>query len=88
MTFVRELAKGETVFTELDGFGPTAADYDIRVENRKTRAGVRITADRPIVKFVFWSAPVTVCPEPYIDASVAPGNETSWRISYQFYQLP
>ena len=58
------------------------------MENRKTRAGVRITADRPIVKFVFWSAPATVCPEPYIDASVAPGNETSWRITYQFYQLP
>ena len=88
LTFVRELAKGQNVFTELDGFGPTAADYDIRVENRKTRAGVRITADRPIVKFVFWSAPATVCPEPYIDANVAPGKETSWRITYQFYQLP
>ena len=62
------------MFTELDGFGTTAADYDIRVENRKTRAGVRITADRPIAKFVFWSAPITVCPEPYIDASVAPGQ--------------
>ena len=88
LTFARELVKGETVFTELDGFGPTAADYDIRVENRKTRAGVRITADRPIAKFVFWSAPITVCPEPYVDASVAPGEESSWRITYQFYQLP
>ena len=87
LTFVRELAKGQTVFAELDGFGPTAADYDIHVENRKTRAGVRITADQPISKFVFWSAPATVCPEPYIDASVAPGDESSWRITYQFYQL-
>lgn len=87
LTFVRELAKGETVFTELEGFGTTAADYDIRVENRKTRAGVRVTADRPIAKLVFWSAPITVCPEPYIDASVAPGDESSWRITYQFYEL-
>ena len=88
LTFVRALAKGETVFTEFEGFGTTAADYDIRVENRKTRAGVRVTADRPIAKFVFWSAPITVCPEPYIDASVEPGHESSWRITYQFYQLP
>ena len=88
LTFVRELTKGQSVFAELDGFGPTAADYDIRVENRRTRAGVRITADRPITKFVFWSAPATVCPEPYIDASVAPGEESSWRITYQFYQRP
>lgn len=87
LTFGRELTKGQSVFTELDGFGPSAADYDIRVENRKTRAGVRITSDRPIVKFVFWSVPSTVCPEPYIDASVAPGGESSWRITYQFYQL-
>ena len=88
LTFARELVKGETVFTELAGFSTTPADYDIRVENRKTRAGVRITADRPIAKFVFWSAPITVCPEPYVDASVAPGEESSWRITYQFYQLP
>ena len=86
LTFAASCREGQTVFTELDGFGPTAADYDIRVENRKTRAGVRITADRPIAKFVFWSAPATVCPEPYIDASVAPGDESSWRITYQFYQ--
>ena len=88
LTFVRALAKGETVLTEFEGFGTTAADYDIRVENRKTRSGVRVTADRPIAKFVFWSAPITVCPEPYVDASVAPGEESSWRITYQFYQLP
>lgn len=87
LTFVKPLEKGQNVFTELSGFGPTAADYDIRVENRKTRAGVRITADRPISKFVFWSAPITVCPEPYIDASVAPGAESSWRITYHFYEV-
>lgn len=88
LTFGRELTTGQSVFTELDGFGPTAADYDVRVENRKTRAGVRVTADRPISKFVFWSAPRTVCPEPYIDASVASGDEVAWRITYQFYTLP
>ena len=34
----------------------------------------------------FWSAHLTVCPEPYIDVSVEPGKESSWRITYQFYQ--
>lgn len=87
LTFGRELTKGQSVFTEFDGYGPSAADYDGRVENRKTRAGVHVTADRPVSKFIFWSAHRTVCPEPYIDASVAPGEESSWRITYQFYQL-
>ena len=29
---------------------PTASDYDFRIENRKTGAGVRITGDRPLVE--------------------------------------
>ena len=84
--FLRDLAKGQTVFTEVEGFGATATDYDFRIENRRTGAGVRITGDRPLAKLLFWSANLTVCPEPYIDASVEPGQESSWRITYQFYQ--
>jgi hypothetical protein len=84
--FLRDFVKGQTVFTEVGGFGATASDYDFRIENRKTGAGVRVTGDRPLLKVYFWSAPLTVCPEPYIDASVEPGKESSWRITYQFYQ--
>jgi hypothetical protein len=85
-TFLREFAKGQTVFTEVEGFGATAKDYDFRIENRKTGAGVRITGDRPLQKVYFWTAHLTTCPEPYIDVSVEPGKESSWRITYQFYQ--
>ncbi len=84
--FLREFAKGQTAFTEIEGFGATAKDYDFRIENRKTGAGVRITGDRPLQKVYFWSAHLTTCPEPYIDVSVEPGKESSWRITYQFYQ--
>lgn len=84
--FLREFAKGQTVFTEVEGFGATAKDYDFRIENRKTGAGVRITGDRPLQKVYFWTAHLTTCPEPYIDVSVEPGKESSWRITYQFYQ--
>jgi len=86
LVFTRELQTKETVFTELDGFGPTASDYGFEMENRATGAGVRVTGDRPLSKQIFWSALKTVCPEPYIDASVAPGRTTSWRITYAFYQ--
>ena len=65
---------------------PTAKDYDFRIENRKTGAGVRITGDRPLSKVLFWSARMTVCPEPYIDVSAAPGKESSWTITYEFYK--
>jgi hypothetical protein len=84
--FLKDFVKGQTVFTEVEGFGATAKDYDFRIENRKTGAGVRITGDRPLQKVYFWSAHLTTCPEPYIDVSVEPGNESTWRITYQFYQ--
>lgn len=86
--YQRELAKGESVYTELTGFGSTAVDYDFAIENRAARAGVRITGDRPLSKVVFWSIRTTTCPEPYIQLEVAPGQQTSWRYNYTFYTLP
>ena len=87
LRFTRALGARENVFTELGGFGPAATDYDVRLEQHETRAAVRIRGDRPMVKMVFWSAPRTVCPEPYIDASVDAGQETTWRITYDFYEV-
>jgi hypothetical protein len=87
LRFTRELGPRENVFSEFTGFGPAATDYDFRLEQTDTRAAVRIRGDRPIVKMVFWSAPRTVCPEPYIDASVDPGKESTWRITYEFYEV-
>jgi hypothetical protein len=87
VTFLKTFEKGQTVFTEVDGFGAKPSDYDFRIENRKSGAGVRITGDRPLTKVYFWSAWKTVCPEPYIDVSTAPGQASSWRITYQFYDV-
>ena len=72
----------------LEGYGATPNDYDIRVENRAARAGVRQTSDRPLSKLVFWSIRSTVCPEAYIDMRIEPGKEFSWRIAYDFYTIP
>jgi hypothetical protein len=88
LAYLKELPAGESVFTELQGFGSTAADYDIRIENRKAGAGVRITGDRPLKKVVFWSIRTTLCPEPYIDMRIEPGRVSEWTIRYDFYTLP
>jgi hypothetical protein len=85
--FLRELEKDERAMVPVAGFGDAPKDYDIRVENRKTGAGVRITADRPLVRMTFWSIRPTRCPEPFINVRVDPGSEFTWRISYEFYIL-
>jgi hypothetical protein len=84
IAFLQELQPGQSASTELTGFGATAADYDVLVEQRRSGARVRIRGDRPIVKLIFWSAVRTVCPEPYIDANAGPGESATWRIEYTF----
>ncbi len=86
--FVKELGKKDhPMIVNLSGFGATQDDYNIRVENTNTGAGVLITCDRPLSHAVFWSAIKTLSPEPYIDVNVKPGDSFSWTITYEFYTL-
>ena len=84
--FAKNLSRNEHLFyASIQGFGESAEDYDIKIENHKTGAAVRITCDQPLSKIVFWSAQKTICPEPYIHIKVNPGEKINWKISYQFY---
>lgn len=85
LRYLRELRPGESVYSELEGFGPTAADYDITIRNTAAGAGVRIRGDRPIARLVYWSIRTTTCPEPYVAIDVPPGRETRWRYTYTFF---
>ncbi|MDX2154011.1 MAG: hypothetical protein SFV54_24945 [Bryobacteraceae bacterium] len=87
LVYKRTLQPGESAFTQLTGFGATAKDFDIRIENTKVKAGVRIRGDRPIEKIVYWSIHTTLCPEPYIAIKAAPGETVKWRLRYDFYKL-
>lgn len=82
--FLRELNRGEQAYFP-DLGGGKLVPYKLNVENIKSGAGVNISGDRPISKFVFWSSATTVCPEPYIDLDIAPGKSFSWKIMYDYY---
>jgi hypothetical protein len=86
IVFLKDLtSKEQFSYASLQGFGTSAKDYDIKIENHKTGAAVRITSDQPISKLVFWCAPKTLCPEPYIQINIKPGDTFKWKIFYQFY---
>jgi hypothetical protein len=86
--YIRSIGNGEEAECyNLEGYGPGSEDYEIRIENRITGAGVRITCDQPFLKLAFWSCPTTLCPEPYIKIKADPGKEMSWTIRYEFYTL-
>jgi hypothetical protein len=86
LLFPKELKRSDTFYSEFTGYGKTASDYQLRVENRKTGAGVAISADRPLVNLGVWAVRTVVAPEPYIDINIPPGHDFSWKYRYRFYQ--
>jgi len=87
LVYLKTLAQGERVMTGIEGFGNSATDYDIRIENARTGAGVHITGDRPLSRMLVWSIPTVLSPEAYVTMSIPPGGQYTWTIRYNFYTL-
>ncbi len=85
---VKTLAGEDTIYTVISGFGADALDYDFRVESRELGVGVRMTADRPLAKVALWAIRAPHSIEPFIAMRVEPGAEFTWRLQYDYYQLP
>lgn len=89
INYLQDLKDNESVHIPiLMGFGNDVKDYDFRIENHKSGAGVRITGDKPIERMAFWCSSTTSCPEPYIHIKVDPGQEFKWNTFYEFYEIP
>jgi hypothetical protein len=69
----------------IQGYAADAKDYDIRIENKASGAGVRITSDRPLAAESLWSIRSVIAMEPDVDVSTAPGATTSWTYTYTYY---
>ena len=82
---LRPFTGKESVYAVLHGYSDQAGDYDIKLENHITGAGLRIRADRPLSRLVYWGNPRILCPEPYIHVKVQPGETFTWTIRYEFY---
>jgi hypothetical protein len=87
VSFSKTLRGEDRVSLALQGFSADPGDYDIRVENRKLGAGVRITSDRPLSRLALWAIRAPFSIEPFIDVNVEPGAEFTWRIQYEYYTL-
>jgi competence ComEA-like helix-hairpin-helix protein len=87
IVFLKTLAGQDRVTTAIQGFGDQASDYDIRVDNKKAGVGLRITADRPLRSEALWSIRAVLAVEPFIHVSAAPGQESTWTMTYDYYAL-
>jgi len=80
-------APRRSFYTLLTGYGNDAADYDLRLEEGRSKIGVRIRGDRPLVKLAYWASLKTACPEPFIHIKAVPGETITWALTYDFYTL-
>lgn len=83
----RKALDDDVVAFPLRGFGATSADYDIRVEDPISGAGLHIAGDRPVCDLALWSIRSVVSVEPFIDIRVEPSKESSWSYRYTYYAV-
>jgi hypothetical protein len=88
IVYKKTLAGEDVVFFPITGFGDTASDHEIRVENTALKAGMSMRGDKPLEKVSLWSIRSNVSVEPFIAVSVAPRNEFRWTSSYRYYSIP
>ncbi len=72
--------------TGITGFGKGVEDNTFEIINTQTGAGVRVIGDQPLSKFHFWTVKTTICPEPYIEMKIKPGNIHTWNSEYLFFE--
>ena len=85
LVYAKVLEGSECYSASFTGFGADAKDNDIRIENKKTGAGVHITGDRPLTRLAYWSIRTVLAPEPYIDLNIEPGQQFTWTYTYDYY---
>jgi hypothetical protein len=72
----------------IEGFSDKTEDHQIRIENRTVGAGMSLQADRPLSSESLWSIRSVLAMEPFIAISIEPGQEFSWKTTYQYFTLP
>jgi hypothetical protein len=87
LVYRRLLADRDVFSIHLAGFGPTAADYDIRVDNARAGAGMHIQGDHPLEMEELWSIRSVVAMEPFVKLEAAPGKTIRWSQSYTYYTI-
>jgi len=87
IVFAKRLENQDVVEIPFRGFGDTPKDHDIRIDNAKVGAGMRIQGDRPLSFVNFWAMRKVLAIEPFIAMTIDPGQEFTWKAHYEYYTV-
>lgn len=88
IVYLKTLENQEVVTTSLLGFSDSPKDSEIRIENTRLGAGMKISADRPLLSESLWSIRTVIAMEPFVSVVIEPTKEFSWKSTYSYYTLP
>jgi len=87
IVYLNTLKDRDVVATPMAGFTHDLGDHLIRIEDTRTGAGMKIQADRPLLRESLWSIRSVIAVEPFIEINVEPGAEFTWKSAYEYYTL-
>ena len=86
--YVKTLENHDVAAAPLEGFRDTREDHEIRIENSRLGAALKISADRPLSSESLWSIRTVIAMEPFISMTIEPGSEFTWKTTYTYYTVP
>jgi hypothetical protein len=84
LTYLRPMKNKERISFLITGFGDDAKDYDFRVQDTASGAGIHVRGDRPLTRLNIFSIDKVQSVEPYIAITLERGEEIRWRYTYSF----
>jgi len=80
----RRAFDGKPLFVAIKGFADSIEHNRIIVQHHQSDTGVGIAGDFPLAKLHFFTTPEMICPEPFVDLDVEPGEKQQWTRIYTF----
>jgi hypothetical protein len=87
ISYLKQLQGQDQFGVAIEGFGKTADDYQIVIDNKRVGAGMKITGDQPLESEELWSIRSILAMEPFIHMSIAPGKDFTWKYTYDYYTI-
>lgn len=85
--FTDALDKG-SIYFELAGFDrKKIADAGVVMQHVKSGVTIAVSGDRPPSRFNVWGIASTLCPEPFIQLEIEPGQTAEWSWKYKFSKM-
>ncbi|CAN5229433.1 hypothetical protein BH11PLA2_BH11PLA2_21490 [soil metagenome] len=79
--FTKPLDSG-TIFAEIGGFKADVEHHALSLHHTPSRVNLLVQGDVPMSKLLLWGIKGAICPEPYVDINLKPGDTKTWAITY------